>query len=28
LSFALKIVATVLIANVIGVAIYVLGKRK
>ncbi len=28
LSFALKIVATVLIANVVGVAIYVLGKRK
>jgi len=28
LSFALKIVATVLIANVIGVSIYVLGKRK
>ena len=28
LSFALKIAATVLLANVVGVAIYVLGKRK
>jgi len=28
LSFALKIVATVLVANVVGVTIYVLGKRK
>jgi amino acid transporter len=28
LSFALKIIGTVLLANVVGVAIYVLGKRK
>jgi len=28
LTFALKIIATVLIANAIGIAIYVLGKRK
>ena len=28
LSFALKIIATVLIANAIGITIYVLGKRK
>jgi hypothetical protein len=28
LSFALKIILTVLIANAIGVTIYVLGKRK
>jgi hypothetical protein len=28
LAFALKIVATVLIANAIGITIYVLGKRK
>jgi len=28
LTFALKIVATVLIANAVGITIYVLGKRK
>ena len=28
LSFALKIAGTVLLANVVGIAIYVLGKRK
>ena len=28
LSFALKIAGTVVLANVVGIAIYVLGKRK